>query len=367
MPTVREIVFPLANYPSGIRQINSRPIPDGVNEIYFEFARCTNTAPTIWANAATQIKYDQEYSLDGGATWIAGGGFTAEGGARLTPDGVQGPLTKFVTSLPPGINRLIRAAVQIVKGPLRTQGAIEFRESAVTPQGTPLHSSPTLDAGDGTKATGTYVTSLTTPAWTCAGTNRYLCAGMAWADIPLTENYSVMRWGGSGGTALTQIGTTLNVTGDVWRVAAAGLIAPATGSNTLYGALSAGPYDFMITGATWTGVHQTTPIGTSASATGTGTTPTVNVSSETDGTVTDFCTGPLTLTKHASQTLINQEDITDEGGFGNSYEAGAATVTMSWTCGSGNWGIIGVPIKAAAVAGLIIPPFLKKENVLLRR
>ncbi len=208
-----------------------------------------------------------------------------------------------------------------------------------------------FDASNSTQ--GTNVTNLTTPAWTCAGSDRFLLAAMTWG-ASAAQAYSEMRWGGAGGTLLTQVGTSLS---DGWNhTAVARLIAPATGSNTLYGAVNSQVDQMAIGGATWTGVHQTTPLGSPVTNTGVSGTATVDISSASGEVVVDAVAtdANVSITKDASQTIIwEQEAIANDTSDGQSYEAGAATVTMSWALSeSTGWVIMAVAIKPAAGAGV---------------
>lgn len=212
-------------------------------------------------------------------------------------------------------------------------------------------------------AKGTGVSSLTTSAWTIAGSNRLLVAGMGWsAGAP--PNYSAIKWGGSGGTALTQVGSTL-ASGATHKLAMARLIAPTAASQTLYGELSGSTDEFCVGGASFTGVHQTTPLGTEVTNTGTGTsttfTATVDVGSAASEVVIDMAyggsdnTAPSTVTvaAGASQTMRwEQENVGNFNAGTQSSETGSATTTMSedFTMGASvsyRWGIIGVGIKPA--------------------
>src|SRR5688572_18942349 len=70
-----------------------------------------------------------------------------------------------------------------------------------------------------------------TAAWAIAGSDRYLAAFAANGDgSPVAP--SGVKWGGSGGTALTQDGTTLTIA-TFLRLARFGLVAPAAASQTL--------------------------------------------------------------------------------------------------------------------------------------
>ena len=134
---------------------------------------------------------------------------------------------------------------------------------------------------------------------------------------------------------------------EIWR-----LVAPTTGT-----------YDVVVTFndqltrsatvgvMTFTGVHQTTPLGDFASASAP-TDPgpaTVNVSSAANELVFDTvtCESCTSLTVGGGQTQRwnLEEEVGHIRGAG-STEPGAASVTMSWTLGSADhWAIGAVPIK----------------------
>lgn len=100
----------------------------------------------------------------------------------------------------------------------------------------------------------------------------------------------------------------------------------------------------------YNGVHQTVSVGTAAFANGSSGTPSVVVSSATGELVVDFVTfGGGSGAVHVSQTQ-RWLQATSTGG-GSSEEAGAASVTMSWTQSSADWTIAGVPLKPAAGGG----------------
>lgn len=213
--------------------------------------------------------------------------------------------------------------------------------------------------------TGAAVATLTTAAFTIAGANRIIVAGMGALRIAGTPTHTGMKWGGSSGTAMTQIGSTL-VVNALYSVSFWYLIAPAASSDTLYGAISAAADGFVIGGCSYTGVDQSVPLGTSASASA-GTnqtspaTATVDVSSAAGELVVDFgyagsvagSATSATVAVGAGQTMRwEQENIlSGNQAATQSEEGGAATVTMSevFTMNSDmNWGIFAVPMKPAS-------------------
>lgn len=140
------------------------------------------------------------------------------------------------------------------------------------------------------------------------------------------------------------------------------LLLPATGANTVEVTMASNTR-FKEAGATsWTGVNQTTPLGTWNENGGTSATATVDITSAVDEIVLDVV-GVRFLTTDADQTIAVGAGQTERWnvkvGFmtsdkfrcGGSSEAGAATVTMSWAVGSSasrDWAIGGVPIKPLA-------------------
>ena len=173
-----------------------------------------------------------------------------------------------------------------------------------------------------------------------AGTNRILIVGVSY------------RTGGTSITGVTYGGQSLTFIGGIsvtgGRVELWYIVAPLTGTNDVV--VSGTGKKEKIAGATsWTGVHQTTPLGAAAFATGTSITPSVNVTSATGEVVVDTveATDSASLAVGGAQT---QWWNVSQGSYlgGGSSESGAATTTMSWTLsGSFDWSIGAVPLKQA--------------------
>ena len=116
---------------------------------------------------------------------------------------------------------------------------------------------------------GTSAASIESSAYTMAGSNRCDFAALAaGAGTPAAHN--AVKRGGSGGTDYTQCGSTLNI-GSFGRLSVWRLVAPSTSSLTLYGAYAASQDEIAIGASNYTGVDQTTPIGTVFTNTGTAT------------------------------------------------------------------------------------------------
>jgi hypothetical protein len=119
----------------------------------------------------------------------------------------------------------------------------------------------------------------------------------------------------------------------------------------------------MLSVRSYCGVHQTTPVGTAASAISYGNPITVDVSSAVGELVVDAVADRAdlgdTLAATAGQTERSNfiADISGVGIIAGSDKAGAAgTVTMSWTAApSGQyWAMIGVSLKPAAGGGAVV-------------
>ncbi len=193
---------------------------------------------------------------------------------------------------------------------------------------------------------------------TTSGSDRLLLVSVASQpnnDDGIQEVVTGMTYGGQ---AMTLVGAQSqgdNARIEIWR-----LVNPPGGTNTVSitfndafddpvneeGA-SAGAVSF-------TGVHQGTPLGTFASAAASGVTPmSVSVSSAVGELVFDTVARKgAAVTVDPSQT--EQWNLCTDGGCSNvgggaSTEAGAASVTLSWTPDNDRWVIGAVPIKPADV------------------
>ncbi|MDB4981974.1 MAG: LamG domain protein, partial [Myxococcales bacterium] len=173
------------------------------------------------------------------------------------------------------------------------------------------------------------------------------------------------------GTALTFYGSSTNgtVRSEIWY-----MTAPAAGTQNVV-VTAANATDVTATSMSFTGVDQTTPLGTLVSALGTGTTATVTANTAVGEPVFDTlgAVGTTTPTVGPAQT-VRQTNNTSIGlhhlVIGSSTAAGQSTpVTMSWTIPSADWALAAVPIKAStALTGLGVSSFTAvwaANNVLL--
>ena len=186
---------------------------------------------------------------------------------------------------------------------------------------------------------------------TTSGADRVLVVGViihAGAGITITSvTYN--------GVAMTVIPSS-TITG-TYAVSLYGLIAPASGANTVSISIS-GNAEIGFGAMSLTGADQTTPFGTANTATGTSTTPSVTVSSASGEIVVD--TGQIfhsgTFSVGAGQT--SRWSSFSTGGwvkhFG-STEPGDTSVTMSWSnTTSQGWALSAVPVKPVSAAGTTI-------------
>lgn len=205
---------------------------------------------------------------------------------------------------------------------------------------------------DGT-ASGTPQTARTF-AHTCTGSNRLLVVAVCNDEDGSAVTVSSVTYNGVGLTERITVARSNAQRASLWY-----LTAPATGANNVVVTISASQ-EFVAAAVSFTGVHQTTPLGTAASANGTSGTATVDISSATDELVLDAVSvnqiGATTYTIGAGQTqrwakiaIGTANPLVDARG---STEVGASTTTMSWTVSPSNvWVIAAVPIKPAATAG----------------
>ena len=188
------------------------------------------------------------------------------------------------------------------------------------------------------------VTSLTSASWTVGSgaSNTCLWHGVS-SGSGTPVNPSGSKWQGSGGTALTQQGTTQSI-GSYWKHSLYRLIAPTGASNTSYASWGSAQDEVFMLCMSSKDTDQTTPNGTVATATGTASPITVNVSTTSGELCYDFAflgndaADSPTVTVGSNQT--SKQEI--EGGVPSAYEAAgcststaaSSTETMDWTFAS---------------------------------
>ena len=202
-------------------------------------------------------------------------------------------------------------------------------------------------AHDATVSAAAAVASSLTYAHTVSGSDRLLVVGVGTNSSTLSS----ITYAGPTLTAVAETDAEGGIRGYMQR-----LVAPTTGANNVvvtFVDLS----NITSTASSYTGVDQTTPVDTPATAVSTAgsTAPSVVVTSATDDLVIDAVhdDGVGTITVDAGQTERgNHRGAGNGAGQAMSTEAGAAWVTMSWTKSVSNkWGIIGVSMNPAAAGG----------------
>jgi hypothetical protein len=130
------------------------------------------------------------------------------------------------------------------------------------------------------------------------------------------------------------------------------LVAPNTGSQTVTANFSGSSGRCGMGILSYTGVDQTTPVGTLVSATTATDTLSVDATSAVGQLVVDFAIfAQITIAVGPDQTArIDLDDFVSTGrSMGMSEQAGASTVTMSWTTSPASDGfILAVPLVAAS-------------------
>ena len=204
---------------------------------------------------------------------------------------------------------------------------------------------------------------------TSSGTNPCLILVVTFSDDAggVTASGSGATFNGDnlafiGGTdaSVTDAGSGTRLHTEIW-----GLLNPDEGTFTCQFSFAneVAPLSIAIQAYTLAGVDGTTPIGTGVKATGTDDTPTVDATSQTDGLVIDALIVPSAVTSMsvgAGQTERMNTDAFSVGRHGSSTEAGAASVTMSWTLNTAeDWAIAAVPVNplSAPPAALSISVF----------
>jgi hypothetical protein len=175
------------------------------------------------------------------------------------------------------------------------------------------------------------------------------------------------------GTALWNI----QPTGHGLRGIGFGLKNPATGAHNIVGTISGANDGVTVTAVSYTGVDQTTPIGTVVTAdsgAGTSASASITVSSAAGELVLGgiiIGNAATSITIGAGQTQRSAANlIVSNGEHDNRIdeEAGAASVTHSWTwTGNTDWVLGGFPLKPVATATKAPPPMRQRTMMGWRR
>jgi hypothetical protein len=214
----------------------------------------------------------------------------------------------------------------------------------------------TTPAHDATTDTaGSKFANATNPSFTHTPTGGACPNSIAIISVGWSDNTGTLSSVTYGGAAMTgEIGTMITISPTLWQRMFYYLNS-GTGAVTVQANFSENINAGSIRVSTYCNVNQSSPLGSAFVANaGSGTTATVDVTSGAAGelVVDAVTTTPRTLTVGAGQTQRYQQ--TDSSNYTNagSQEAGAATVTMSWTISSSaEWGIKAVALKPSMDGG----------------
>lgn len=211
-------------------------------------------------------------------------------------------------------------------------------------------------------ATGTQTVTWTHTAG--SGANRYVVVGVSNGETGNagTDTYTVTY----GGTAMTLIGSVLSNNTQFGAARLYGLANPATGASTVSVQVAGtGTKTINCGSISFTGVDQTTPVGTGVTAFGSSGTPSVAV---TGTSAANMVVDVLTMGSGSStsnKTLRWSRNGNGNSAGGNGAQSTAAstagTVTMSYNSGVDAWGVVAVEVKAAPVtpdpiaSGAVVP------------
>lgn len=210
--------------------------------------------------------------------------------------------------------------------------------------------------------------SLTSTNWTVASGSNMAMFGFVGASTGGATPALSMKWRGSGGTSLTQIGSTLAF-GTYSRIAAFQLVAPTAATDTTYAGLTNTPDEAGVGAISYSGVDQTTPNGTSSTNSGTGSgttfTPTITVSTTSGDKVlagfwvlhysglasTPTCSTGGTVRYDLAYTITGFESLV---AVEQTATGVSTTISLSATGSASNgyeWGVIAYVITPAAAGG----------------
>jgi len=219
---------------------------------------------------------------------------------------------------------------------------------------------PGVVAVDST-STNTGTGSTVDVTHTVSGSDRLMLVGISTLN---DSTVSSVVWDPSGANQSASLVTgcnRLSANGEMWMYQ---LVAPATGTHTLRVTFTTS--ESAVVGVTsFTGVDQTTPLGTCVVANGDPGPASVTVSSAAGELVFDTVASDENVTAYAGQTVL--WDVTTPANGGASTKPGAASVTMQWSAGSTGWAIGAVPIKPAGASftSLTLPSWTPQANELM--
>ena len=274
----------------------------------------------------------------GSVTWSAG--WYGVSFITATATGCNGPATAIHIV---NINTIIVQTPLYLSDPGQLLDRIDpvaanIIPTAVTP---PISTTPSGILIDAQNTITSLSSTISLSHTTGAGTNRLMLVGVSQKNKLVTSiTY--------GGTPLTLVGEN-NTNGNA-RIAIYQLTNPPSGTANVVVNFNANPdKGAVVTVTTYTGVNQTTPLGTFATDESKDNIPTVDVNSVAGELVYDVVSArnqPVTVGSGQTQrwNINSGSEIYGAG----STKPGAAITTMSWTTNNTDWSIGAVPIKPAS-------------------
>jgi uncharacterized repeat protein (TIGR01451 family) len=318
----------------------------------------TLNVTTDWTAGAISLRPNP--ISGGGALWtqtpVFAEAFSMPGGGSL---GVTGYVELATGSLSPtpAITATVHSGattIATLSGPSAT--LLSGGPQTITADGPASTNSATEANGSGAALSGVSVNHTTG-----TGSNRLMLVGLNFEDDN-TQAFTIssVRWVVGASTQnlslVTSASAAVEARSQIWSLA-----APVSGSGQVQVLVNSGTADgdCIIAGVmTFSGVDQTTPLGTAANAIGASTTATVNVASAAGQLVFDTASADDArgFTVGAAQTSrwnFSAGGPADGITGAASTEAGAPSVTMSWTLGSSDdWAICAVPIRPAVLPSI---------------
>jgi len=220
------------------------------------------------------------------------------------------------------------------------------------------------------KADADAVSSLESPAWLISGSNRHLVVGVGVIEITTPPDPSSVKRNGSGGTNLTQNGSSILFDSSQYRGSIWELVAPAAANETIYVALAETCYRVFIIGCSFTGVNQITPTrtrttnnATNEADPGPATVTCANTAlndlvvdflacGQSGGTATNVAVGA----GQTERAVVESPDLDILAGGMSTEPATGSSVTMTWdvtaTLGVHHYALFGLPLIPTDVTPL---------------
>ena len=312
----------------------------GSGTVTYTATATNNTGITYILDAASISGGNNINSATGAVTWTSGWNGTSM--ITATATGCNGPSTaSHIVTINPAIVQAplyLSAPGQILDriDPVSTGLNTTVSTGDLTSGGS---GTVTIDATSSNYSSDPGSTSFTVSHTTGSGTNRLMLVGISQRN----RNVTSVTYGG---TPLTLVGE--NVNGTSGRMHMYMLLNPPSGTANVVVNLDADPDRGIVVGVTtFTGVNQSTPLGTFATANGSSSAASTTVNSANGELVFDVATyRNTTMAANAGQTERYNVYSGNEIYGGSSTKAGAASVNMGWAgSASQNWAIGAVSIK----------------------